>query len=336
MENLLYAVVCALLVSAVSLVGIATFSFSGLRLKKLINLLLSLAAGAMLGNALLHMLPHALEHASHKEPVLVVSPVLSASDAKPGPGVALSSEPTPSVHEHEDGEHKNEHEKDHDHDHHADEHKHQDHPVASAPHDHDHDAVASTGAHDGHEEHEHAGLWVISVLLAGFLALFGLDLILLSRMRDDSAGVKPLGYLVLLSDGLENFMDGLVIGAAFLINVPAGIATTIAIFLHELPMELGDFAVLTHAGFSRKKALLLNLASALVNVIGVVLAFVLGTTLSGFTSFATPFAAGAILYLAAAGLLPQIRMQGNGWQKLTYFAMTLVGVALMALILLLE
>lgn len=329
MENLLYAVACALLVSAVSLVGIATFSFSGLRLKKLINLLLSLAAGAMLGNALLHMLPHALEHASHRAPVAVVSPV---TDANPGAGVVRSSEPIPSVHEHEDGEHQ----KDHDHEHHADEHKHHDHPVASAPHDHDHDAVPSTGAHDAHEEHEHAGLWVISVLLAGFLALFGLDLILLSRTRDDSAGVKPLGYLVLLSDGLENFMDGLVIGAAFLINVPAGIATTIAIFLHELPMELGDFAVLTHAGFSRKKALLLNLASALVNVVGVVLAFVLGTTLSGFTAFATPFAAGAILYLAAAGLLPQIRMQGNGWQKLTYFAMTLVGVALMALILLLE
>lgn len=332
MENLLYAIVCALLVSAVSLIGIATFSFSGLRLKKLINLLLSLAAGAMLGNALLHMMPHALEQASHKEPVAVVSPVLSAGDSKPGPGVALSPEPSISTHE-QDDDHE---EIEHDHEHHADQHKHDDHPVVSAPHNHDHEVVASTGAHDGHEEHEHAGLWVIFVLLAGFLALFGLDLILLSRMRDDSAGVKPLGYLVLLSDGLENFMDGLVIGAAFLINVPAGIATTIAIFLHELPMELGDFAVLTHAGFSRKKALLLNLASALVNVVGVVLAFVLGTTLSGFTSFATPFAAGAILYLAAAGLLPQIRMQGNGWQKLTYFAMTLVGVALMALILLLE
>jgi zinc and cadmium transporter len=140
----------------------------------------------------------------------------------------------------------------------------------------------------------------------------------------------------MLSDGLENFLDGLVIGAAFLVSIPAGIATTIAIFLHEVPMELGDYAVMRHAGFSRKKALLLNFASAMVNVVGVALAFTLGSALPGFSSIATPFAAGAILYLAATGLLPQIRMQGTSKQKAAYFTMTLLGVALMALILLIE
>jgi zinc and cadmium transporter len=173
-------------------------------------------------------------------------------------------------------------------------------------------------------------------LLAGFLALFGLDLALLTRTHKDDECVKPLGYLVMLSDGLENFLDGLVIGAAFLVSIPAGIATTIAIFLHEVPMELGDYAVMRHSGFSRKKALMLNFASAMVNVVGVVLAFTLGNALPGFSSIATPFAAGAILYLAATGLLPQIRMQGTSKQKASYFTMTLLGVALMALILLIE
>ena len=173
-------------------------------------------------------------------------------------------------------------------------------------------------------------------MLLGFFALFGLDLTLLSVGRNDDEGVKPLGYLVLFSDGLENFMDGLVIGAAYLVSIPVGISATIAIFLHEVPMELGDFAVLRHSGFSRRKALFLNFLSACVSLVGVVLAVVLGTTFSGFVAFATPFAAGAILYLAASGLLPQLRKQGKGKEKAAYFFMTVLGVAAMAAILLLE
>ena len=101
-------------------------------------------------------------------------------------------------------------------------------------------------------------------------------------------------------------------------------------------MELGDFAVLSHAGFSKRKALFFNFLSACVNLVGVSLAFVLGSTVAGFATYATPFAAGAILYLAATGLLPQLRTHGNAKEKAAYFTMTLLGVAVMALILLLE
>ncbi len=262
MGTLLIALLAALAVSIVSFIGVATFSLSGERLKKVINLLLSLAAGAMLGNVFLHLLPHSLESNKHELPAIaqIVQPI-----------------------------------------------------------DHDHGSIA-----------------VFAVVLAGFLTLYCLDLALLTRGHKNNECVKPLGILVLLSDGLENFLDGLVIGAAFLVSIPAGISTTFAICLHELPMELGDYAVLRHSGFSRRKALLLNFASAIVNLLGVALAFTLGSTLPGFTSIATPFAAGAILYLAATGLLPQIRLQGNGWRKASYVSMTLLGVAIMALILLLE
>jgi len=301
MENLAIALLAALTVSAISFIGVATFSLTGDRLKKVINLLLSLAAGAMLGNALLHLLPHSLENAKHNPPAIVQ---------------VVQPKPNDTAVEVEAPEH-----------------------VDHADHDHDHDGAAHKDApkdaHAGHN-HDRSSLSVFALLLAGFLALFGLDLALLTRTHKDDECVKPLGYLVMLSDGLENFLDGLVIGAAFLVSIPAGIATTIAIFLHEVPMELGDYAVMRHSGFSRKKALMLNFASAMVNVVGVVLAFTLGSALPGFSSIATPFAAGAILYLAATGLLPQIRMQGTSKQKASYFTMTLLGVAVMALILLIE
>jgi zinc and cadmium transporter len=275
-QNMLPALLSALLISVVSFTGAATFFLSSDRMKKVMPLLLALAAGAMLGNSLLHLLPHALESNSAN---------------------AVAEQ----AHDHDDPEH--------------------------ADHDDDH----------GHHRHSRGTLQVVGLLLLGFFLLFGLDLILLATTGSEGQhGAKPLGYLVLVTDGLENFIDGLLIGAAFMISVPVGIATSIAVLIHEVPMELGDFAVLTHAGFGRTKALLLNLLSALVNVVGVILAFVLGAGITGFASLAAPVAAGAILYLAATGLLSQLRHHGNARQKLACFAVTLFGVLLMALILLLE
>lgn len=286
LDTLAAALISALVISAVSFAGAATFFLSADRMKKVMPLLLSLAAGAMLGNAVLHMLPHALEGAEHNHSV-------ATGDAD---------------HHDHDG-----------HDHH-----------------HDHDSPPPGPSNNEHG-HDHHGLFVMGLLLVGFFVLFGMDLVLLSIGKgDDTEGVKPLGYLVLLSDGLENFMDGIVIGAAYLVSFPVGLATSIAVLIHEIPMELGDFAVLTHSGFSRRKALLLNLASALVNTLGVGLAVVLGSAITGFATVAAPLAAGAFLYLAATGLLPHIRVQGNASQKAACFAMTLLGVVLMALILLLE
>lgn len=319
-DTLSIALLSALIVSTVSFIGAATFFFNDNILKKVMNLLLALAAGAMMGNALLHMLPHALEQAEHAERPAIVQ--------------TQGQSQAPAQHVHQHGSHSH-HDHDHDHDAEAA-------PAAEHDHDHDHDAVkdeapgGQTSQKAEAHEHSHHGLSVMAIMLLGFFVLFGLDLTLLSIGRNDDEGVKPLGYLVLFSDGMENFMDGLVIGAAYLVSIPVGISATIAIFLHEVPMELGDFAVLRHSGFSRSKALFLNFLSACVSLVGVALAVVLGTTFSGFVAFATPFAAGAILYLAASGLLPQLRKQGNGKEKVAYFFMTVLGVAAMAAILLLE
>ncbi|OPZ89272.1 MAG: ZIP Zinc transporter [bacterium ADurb.Bin425] len=141
---------------------------------------------------------------------------------------------------------------------------------------------------------------------------------------------------MLVSDGLENFMDGIVIGTTFMIDPALGVATSIAIFLHEVPMELGDFAVLTNSGFTARKALLLNFGSALLNVGGVLLAFVAASFTDSFTALATPLAAGAFLYLASAGLIAKLRSDEFQANKAGLFAMVLLGLFLMYLIMFLE
>ena len=162
------------------------------------------------------------------------------------------------------------------------------------------------------------------------------DLAMLSRIREDQDVNKPVGYMVLFSDGLENLIDGMAIGTAFLVSVPLGVATTLAVLAHEIPVEMGDFAVMLKAGFSRKKALVLNFLSGLIAVVGVAIALYLGSVVPAFSAYATPIAAGAFIYIAGTALLPQIRAEGNGRDKLVSLAMILVGVGVMALILLVE
>jgi len=320
-ELAFYAFISSLIVSVVSLIGIASFSWSGARMQKATTLLVSMAAGAMLGNALLHLLPHSLEYASLTSQTQIVHQHHDAPVGTSG---------TPSVSQ----------EHDHDHDHEGAHGKVDDHD-----HEHDHDAIA-TAPVDGHNhapasaEHQHShghpGLGVAALILAGLLGMLAFDFTLLSYGRSSDATVKPVGYMVLLGDGLENFIDGMVIGTAYLVSIPLGVATTIAVFAHEIPIEMGDFAVLVRSGFSRRKALVLNFLSGLVSVAGVAVAVFAGTLVPAFAAYATPIAAGAFLYLAGTALLPQIRDSGAGKEKLVSFAMILLGVGIMALILLIE
>lgn len=140
---------------------------------------------------------------------------------------------------------------------------------------------------------------------------------------------QSVGYVNLISDGLHNFIDGLLIGVAYIVSLPIGLATTIAVFLHEIPQELSDFGILLHAGFSRTKALVLNFVSALVAVSGFVVALLLGARVEQFITFALPFAAGGFIYIAVADLIPELHDKSRGWQIVTQFIMITVGVALM-------
>ena len=121
-------------------------------------------------------------------------------------------------------------------------------------------------------------LGTLQAVLVGFALMFALDQMLEWHhcRRPPESHVKPLGPLLLLADGLHNLLGGLAIGALFVVDVRAGIAAWIAAALHEIPQELGDFAALVHAGYSRRRALMLNFVSALAFPLGGLLAWVLG------------------------------------------------------------
>ncbi|MBU1292591.1 ZIP family metal transporter [Patescibacteria group bacterium] len=196
------------------------------------------------------------------------------------------------------------------------------------------------------EAFEEAGnpLLVSSLILGGILTFFALEKFLRwhhshgenELEAETHARVHPVGHLVLVSDGLHNFVDGVAIGAAFLISVEVGIATTIAIMLHEIPQEIGDFALLVHAGFSRTKALLVNFVSALLAFAGAGLAFWLADTFESASPLIAAFAAGSFVYIAGSDLVPELHKTTGAKRTLLQFVAILVGLGIMALLLVLE
>jgi zinc and cadmium transporter len=122
--------------------------------------------------------------------------------------------------------------------------------------------------------------------------------------------VHPFAYVNLVGDAFHNFIDGLVIAGSYFVSIPAGIATTFAVILHEIPQEIGDFGVLVHGGFTKMKALLFNFITALTAVIGAIIGLFLGSSQSTFT-FLVPFAAGNLLYIAGSDLIPELHKHEN-------------------------
>jgi zinc and cadmium transporter len=110
--------------------------------------------------------------------------------------------------------------------------------------------------------------------------------------------IHPVGRLVLFTDGFHNFIDGAIIGASFLISTHVGIATTLAVILHEIPQEIGDFAVLIHSGYTKNRALLLNFLSALTSLLGLVVVFLFGNIIDNVAMWFIPIAAGGFIYIA--------------------------------------
>lgn len=233
-----------LAVSALSLIGLFALSLRQDMLKRILFLLISLAAGALLGDAFIHLIP---------------------------------------------------------------------------------EASAEAGA-------ETAALLV----LAGILTFFLLEKLLHwhhshgdDEFSPDHARIHPVGNLVIISDGIHNLIDGLAIGAAFMVSPEIGVATAIAIALHEIPQEIGDFGLLVHAGFSRMKALLVNFVSALTAFAGLVLAFAIGEAHEGLVPLVAAFAAGNFIYIAVADLLPEIHKTTEGKRSFLQVLVIALGIAAM-------
>ena len=148
--------------------------------------------------------------------------------------------------------------------------------------------------------------------------------------------VHPVAYINLASDGAHNFLDGLIIGASYLVSVPIGVATTVAVALHEIPQEQGDFGILVHAGFSPRRALLMNFLLGVLSVVGVVISLLLGPNVGAYTTFMLPLTAGGFIYIAGSDLIPELHMERGLPGSAAQFGMVVVGVGLMYLLLLLE
>ena len=136
----------------------------------------------------------------------------------------------------------------------------------------------------------------------------------------------------LVGDSLHNFLDGIIIAASFIISIPVGIATSIAVLLHEIPQEIGDFGVLIYGGFEKTKALILNFASASTVIIGGIVGFLFSNYVERSTTILLTLAAGGFIYIAASDLIPQIRNEKTLKKTIINFTLFLLGILIMYLI----
>ncbi|MDF1824107.1 MAG: ZIP family metal transporter [Verrucomicrobiales bacterium] len=169
-------------------------------------------------------------------------------------------------------------------------------------------------------------LWIV----AGFTLFFALEQLLHWHHCHRAAAEckEPLTYLILIGDGLHNFIGGLAVAGTFLIDIRLGIMSWLAAAAHEVPQELGDFGVLIHGGWEKRKALLLNVCSGLTFLLGGLVAYFASFEFD--ISFLVPLAAGNFVYIGASDLVPEINKHSNTRRNCLHFLSFLVGVLLMA------
>lgn len=185
-----------------------------------------------------------------------------------------------------------------------------------------------------HENQSEANVFIAA--LAAMVVFFFLERVL-HAMHHHEGGESHVHhhtssrYFILAGDGVHNFVDGVAIGAAFLVGPEVGLATTAAVVAHELPHEFGDYAILVRGGYSKRKALLLNLASGLTAVVGAMAVFAFGDFVEAHLAWFLAATAGMFIYIAAANLIPELhhqRVRG----PLLYGTPFIVGVLVIALL----
>lgn len=181
------------------------------------------------------------------------------------------------------------------------------------------EAIAEVGA-------EAAFPWVV----AGIFFFFILEKsILWYHYHQQSYHPHSYTYLLLIGDAVHNFVDGVALALSFLVSIPLGIATTVAILLHEVPQEIADFGLLIRGGFSRAKALVMNFLISLTTIGGALLAYALGEAIQGVLPYALALIGGNFLYLALSDLLPEIHEHRGGVHFVTQLGLMLLGAGIM-------
>ena len=148
---------------------------------------------------------------------------------------------------------------------------------------------------------------------------------------DCAVHARQGGKLILIGDAFHNFVDGVVIAAAFLISVPVGIATALAVIAHEIPQELGDFAILLASGMSKTRAFATNLLSSLATLPGVILGWFWLDAMCAAIPFILAFSAASFIYTAVADLVPGLHQRTGAKATLVQLGLMLAGIATIAL-----
>ena len=180
------------------------------------------------------------------------------------------------------------------------------------------------------EKSSNSTLTFLYVIL-GFIIFFILERYIHWRHchKEGKCDVHVVSYLSLIGDSVHNLIDGMIIATSFQVNINFGLITTLAIILHEIPQEIGDFGVLVYGGFSKLKALFYNFLSALTAIIGVFIGYFLTTSIHNFSSVLLPIAAGGFIYIAASDLVPELHKEPN-LKKSTLAIITFIfGIILM-------
>ena len=168
------------------------------------------------------------------------------------------------------------------------------------------------------------------VVLLAFVGFFLIEKLFHWRhCHKENCEIHTFGYMNLVGDTLHNFIDGLVIASVFLVDFKLGMITTLAIALHEIPQEIGDFGVLIHAGFHKTKALVLNYIVASTVILGGIVGYLAAFYIDGAITYLLPIAAGGFIYIAASDLMPEIRKESNFKKSIASFGIFLLGIIIM-------
>jgi zinc and cadmium transporter len=177
------------------------------------------------------------------------------------------------------------------------------------------------------------------LILSGILMFFVLEKFISWRhchIPTSDEHPHPVVFLNVVGDGLHNLLDGVIIGATYAVSIPIGLTTTLAVILHEIPQEIGDFGILIHGGLSWKKALAFNFLSATTAIAGAIISLLLGPQIKNYSASILPFTAGGFIYIAGSDLIPELQKEIKLTKSLVQLLSIISGIGIMALMVILE
>mgnify|MGYP005833659015 CR=1 FL=1 len=165
-------------------------------------------------------------------------------------------------------------------------------------------------------------------VLAGIVAFFLIERAIHWHHCTENHCIAPYGYLNLLGDAAHNFVDGVIVAAAFLTSPGVGLIAAVAIAMHELPQELGDFAVLVHSGFTPRRAIWLNFLTACTAILGGLTGYLALAAIEGLVPYVLAVSAGGLVYVAVADLMPELHKERKASRIVAHTLSLFLGIGL--------